>query len=171
VDGFYKHLQDTRGLPNAAQVIQDISNCGLGCGLEICLKHASGTVAGVAIAEPSLNPGHFILTSHPTETSSRPVGKVFDLTLPLDVAEGYRAMDERRAIQPLIPNNDSADKSSTPPTPTNLRISRNSVFACAHCFSPRARKAAWFRVIPLTDGSACRCTSFTYCVLLNRRTG
>jgi threonine dehydrogenase-like Zn-dependent dehydrogenase len=32
-------------------------------------------------------------------------GKVFDLTLPLDqVAEGYRAMDERRAIKtPLRP--------------------------------------------------------------------
>jgi len=29
-------------------------------------------------------------------------GKVFDLTLPLDqVAEGYRAMDERRAIKTL----------------------------------------------------------------------
>ncbi len=31
-------------------------------------------------------------------------GKVFDLTLPLDqVAEGYRAMDERRAIKTLLP--------------------------------------------------------------------
>ena len=30
-------------------------------------------------------------------------GLVFDLTLPLDqVAEGYRAMDERRAIKVLI---------------------------------------------------------------------
>jgi threonine dehydrogenase-like Zn-dependent dehydrogenase len=30
-------------------------------------------------------------------------GRVFDLTLPLDeVAEGYRAMDERRAIKVLI---------------------------------------------------------------------
>lgn len=30
-------------------------------------------------------------------------GKVFDLTLPLEqVAEGYRAMDERRAIKPLL---------------------------------------------------------------------
>ncbi|MGO4428435.1 IMP dehydrogenase, partial [Streptomyces sp. MCAF7] len=30
-------------------------------------------------------------------------GKVFDLTLPLDeIAEGYRAMDERRAIKTLI---------------------------------------------------------------------
>jgi threonine dehydrogenase-like Zn-dependent dehydrogenase len=29
--------------------------------------------------------------------------KVFDLTLPLDqVAEGYRAMDERRAIKALL---------------------------------------------------------------------
>ena len=28
------NLQDTRGLPNAAQVIQDIPFCGLGCGLE-----------------------------------------------------------------------------------------------------------------------------------------
>jgi D-arabinose 1-dehydrogenase-like Zn-dependent alcohol dehydrogenase len=31
------------------------------------------------------------------------LGKVFDLTLPLDqVAEGYRAMDERRAIKALL---------------------------------------------------------------------
>jgi threonine dehydrogenase-like Zn-dependent dehydrogenase len=30
-------------------------------------------------------------------------GKVFDLTLPLSqVAEGYRAMDERRAIKTLL---------------------------------------------------------------------
>jgi threonine dehydrogenase-like Zn-dependent dehydrogenase len=30
-------------------------------------------------------------------------GKVFDLTLPIDqVAEGYRAMDERRAIKVLL---------------------------------------------------------------------
>jgi threonine dehydrogenase-like Zn-dependent dehydrogenase len=30
-------------------------------------------------------------------------GKVFDLNLPLDqVAEGYRAMDERRAIKALL---------------------------------------------------------------------
>ena len=30
-------------------------------------------------------------------------GKVFDLTLPLaNVAEGYRAMDERRAIKALL---------------------------------------------------------------------
>jgi threonine dehydrogenase-like Zn-dependent dehydrogenase len=30
-------------------------------------------------------------------------GKVFDLTLPLaDVAEGYLAMDERRAIKTLL---------------------------------------------------------------------
>ena len=30
-------------------------------------------------------------------------GKVFDLTLPLaQVAEGYRAMDERRAIKALL---------------------------------------------------------------------
>ncbi len=30
-------------------------------------------------------------------------GKVFDLTLPLDqVAEGYQAMDERRAIKTLL---------------------------------------------------------------------
>lgn len=31
------------------------------------------------------------------------LGKVFDLTLPLDqVAEGYQAMDERRAIKALL---------------------------------------------------------------------
>ena len=36
---------------------------------------------------------------------SRPIdpGKVFDLTLPLDqAAEGYKAMDERRAIKTLL---------------------------------------------------------------------
>jgi hypothetical protein len=35
-------------------------------------------------------------------------GAVFDLTLPLDhAAEGYRAMDERRAIKTLLPLNPS----------------------------------------------------------------
>jgi hypothetical protein len=35
--------------------------------------------------------------------SNFPAGRVFDLTLPLDrVAEGYRAMDERRAIKALL---------------------------------------------------------------------
>ena len=38
----------------------------------------------------------------PTTTAVDP-GKVFDLTLPLEqVAEGYRAMDERRAIKALL---------------------------------------------------------------------
>ena len=32
-----------------------------------------------------------------------PSGKVFDLTLPLErIAEGYRAMDERRAVKALV---------------------------------------------------------------------
>jgi len=31
---FYNNLQDTRGLPNYAEVVQDIACCGLGCGLE-----------------------------------------------------------------------------------------------------------------------------------------
>ena len=36
------------------------------------------------------------------------LGKVFDLILPLDqVAEGYRAMDERRAIKTLLRTNES----------------------------------------------------------------
>jgi threonine dehydrogenase-like Zn-dependent dehydrogenase len=36
-------------------------------------------------------------------TSHAHLDKVFDLTLPLDqVAEGYRAMDERRAIKTLL---------------------------------------------------------------------
>jgi threonine dehydrogenase-like Zn-dependent dehydrogenase len=36
-------------------------------------------------------------------TKRIPDPKVFDLTLPLDkVAEGYRAMDERRAIKTLL---------------------------------------------------------------------
>ena len=37
------------------------------------------------------------------ESRSIDPGKVFDLTLPLDqAAEGYRAMDERRAIKTLL---------------------------------------------------------------------
>jgi hypothetical protein len=35
VSRFYSNLQDTRGLPNAAQVIQGYANCGLGCGLKM----------------------------------------------------------------------------------------------------------------------------------------
>lgn len=41
----------------------------------------------------------------PEQVCSREIepGKVFDLTLPLaQVAEGYRAMDERRAIKALL---------------------------------------------------------------------
>jgi hypothetical protein len=38
-------------------------------------------------------------------------GKVFDLTLPLDqVAEGYRAMDERRAIKTLLRPQDATPR-------------------------------------------------------------
>src|SRR5207244_8150814 len=33
---YYNDLTDMRGLPNTAEVVQDISNCGLGCGLKIC---------------------------------------------------------------------------------------------------------------------------------------
>ena len=37
------------------------------------------------------------------EGASRAAKKVFDLTLPLEaVAEGYRAMDERRSIKTLL---------------------------------------------------------------------
>jgi hypothetical protein len=32
-----QQLRTTRGLPNAAHVIQDHTNCGLVCGLEVCL--------------------------------------------------------------------------------------------------------------------------------------
>jgi hypothetical protein len=35
VSRFYSNLQDTRGLQNAAQVIQGFTNCGLGCGLKM----------------------------------------------------------------------------------------------------------------------------------------
>src|ERR1700692_105434 len=35
VSRFYSNLQATRGLPNAAQVIQGFTNCGLGCGLKM----------------------------------------------------------------------------------------------------------------------------------------
>jgi hypothetical protein len=49
---FYNNLKDTRGLPNAAQVKQTISNCGFSCGLKIlgessperCLVRAEITV-------------------------------------------------------------------------------------------------------------------------------
>jgi threonine dehydrogenase-like Zn-dependent dehydrogenase len=38
-----------------------------------------------------------------TERGHIQPGKVFDLTLPLDqVAEGYAAMDERRAVKTLL---------------------------------------------------------------------
>jgi threonine dehydrogenase-like Zn-dependent dehydrogenase len=41
--------------------------------------------------------------SSPASSSTTHLGKVFDLTLPLDqVAEGYHAMDERRAIKALL---------------------------------------------------------------------
>ena len=50
--------------------------------------------AGTPVPAPSDRPG--------VEGEDQP-GKVFDLTLPLDqVAEGYRAMDERRAIKALL---------------------------------------------------------------------
>jgi hypothetical protein len=38
------NLEDTRGLPNAVQVIPDLSTCGLGCGLEICRQSAWRTL-------------------------------------------------------------------------------------------------------------------------------
>jgi len=39
----------------------------------------------------------------PLRWRTRDPGKVFDLVLPLEqVAEGYRAMDERRAIKTLL---------------------------------------------------------------------
>jgi hypothetical protein len=48
-----------------------------------------------------LHPGHHVHTSW---TGKINPGKVFDLTLPPDeVAEGYRALDERRAIKTLTP--------------------------------------------------------------------
>jgi threonine dehydrogenase-like Zn-dependent dehydrogenase len=58
-----------------------------------------GIVEEVGSAVRSVKPGQFVIgwgrKIHP--------GKVFDLTLPLDqVAEGYRAMDQRRAIKTLL---------------------------------------------------------------------
>jgi hypothetical protein len=47
-------------------------------------------------------------------------GKVFDLTVPLnEVAEGYRAMDERRAIKTLLRRN--ADRPGPTKSKTGLR--------------------------------------------------
>jgi threonine dehydrogenase-like Zn-dependent dehydrogenase len=41
--------------------------------------------------------------AEPTWNGRIDPGRVFDLTLPLDqTAEAYRAMDERRAIKPLL---------------------------------------------------------------------
>ena len=43
------------------------------------------------------------MSTRTSPAGDRHPGKVFDLTLPLDqVAEGYRAMDERRAIKTLL---------------------------------------------------------------------
>ena len=47
--------------------------------------------------------GHGSAPIYKKDYSSRWLGKVFDVTLPLaDVAESYRAMDERRAIKTLL---------------------------------------------------------------------
>jgi hypothetical protein len=45
-----------------------------------------------------------IIAGPPASSAGRiKPGKVFDLTLPLsEVAQGYRAMDERRAIKTLL---------------------------------------------------------------------
>jgi threonine dehydrogenase-like Zn-dependent dehydrogenase len=49
----------------------------------------------------TIKPGQFVVGSFCNRTIDP--GKVFDLTLPLDqAAEGYRAMDERRAIKTLL---------------------------------------------------------------------
>ena len=53
-------------------------------------------------AAQTLGIGERDLISRIEDRSINP-GKVFDLTLPLDqAAEGYRAMDERRAIKTLL---------------------------------------------------------------------
>ena len=47
--------------------------------------------------------GGAVTTIRPGQNRTIDPGKVFDLTLPLEeAAEGYRAMDERRAIKTLL---------------------------------------------------------------------
>ncbi|MFG1953977.1 hypothetical protein [Micromonospora sp. NPDC048830] len=56
-----------------------------------------GHVGYVGVTHGVELPGQELFYSHVDP------GKVFDLTLPLDqAAEGYRAMDERRAIKTLL---------------------------------------------------------------------
>jgi threonine dehydrogenase-like Zn-dependent dehydrogenase len=76
-----------------------------------------GIVEDIGRAVKSITPGQFVIGSFFASDNCCPhcqlidqvmkgainPGKVFDLTLPLDqVAEGYRAMDERRAIKTLL---------------------------------------------------------------------
>ena len=56
-------------------------------------------------------------------------GKVFDLTLPLDqVAEGYRAMDERRAIKTLL--RPSLDDNARRRAPCKSGSSETAILTC-----------------------------------------
>ena len=57
----------------------------------------------VPVSEPSLGRDEFRNCGGLVLRREIDPGKVFDLELPLaDVAEGYRAMDERRAIKGLL---------------------------------------------------------------------
>jgi toxin ParE1/3/4 len=51
----------------------------------------------------ALEDAYALLGRHPGVGTTRYASKVFDLSLPLDRApEGYRAMDQRRAIKVLL---------------------------------------------------------------------
>jgi threonine dehydrogenase-like Zn-dependent dehydrogenase len=60
-------------------------------------------IPSLLAASDVLGTGWFAAVAGLIEDRAINPGKVFDLTLPLDqAAEGYRAMDERRAIKALL---------------------------------------------------------------------
>ncbi len=70
-----------------------------------CGGHRTEDLLGSAVVSTSVSQiagNHAIFIATTRKRSSDP-GKVFDLELPIaDVAEGYKAMDERRAIKTLL---------------------------------------------------------------------
>jgi threonine dehydrogenase-like Zn-dependent dehydrogenase len=71
-------------------------------------------------------------------------GKVFDLTLPLNqVAEGYRAMDERRAIKTLLRTNAARSRRCCARTKHNL-IKENKCNAALVFTSDHVRRLHFF---------------------------
>ena len=56
-----QQLTSTQGLPNAAQVIQDHTNCGLGCGLEIPTDSFTSMCMELCVANGAVDPACTIL--------------------------------------------------------------------------------------------------------------